>query len=382
MIPEPRAMSRITCHVHHSISARITSRLGRHHPGTIYVDSARSVRRINRRRRFGLPGISARLEDAPTDKIQFLVEPEHAESVVQDLIHVGELDLPGHGSVYAQQILLYGDPQTETQVHDIGRSMTDGKTGTGPDLLQDLMLISCILSLPDSSRTIAALALDLGTSVPVVTFGAGTGLRDKLGLLRITVPAQKEIVQLIVPRHDTEGTIRLLIEQGRLNLPGRGFLYYTPISAGYLDTGLRVGPRDHAASIEQVIAAIDEIKGGTTWRRRFPTIDADSHDTSIAVARNNMELTVRCSEGSAGLLVDAALEEGARGATTSRARRLRENDTDGQSNAREVSVLTVPASISDSIVEAVLTRALETTDPSIQIETCHSPASFSRRARS
>jgi hypothetical protein len=57
-------------------------------------------------------------------------------------------------------------------------------------LLGDLSGIGCILprGLGDP---IARIALELGTCVPAITFGIGTGLRDRLGLLRIAIPAER-----------------------------------------------------------------------------------------------------------------------------------------------------------------------------------------------
>jgi hypothetical protein len=91
----------------------------------------------------------------------------------------------------------------------------------------------------------------------------------------------------------------------------------------------------HAASIEQIISVIDEIKGGAKWRRRTGT--ADSGGRSESCLLDLIDLTLLCDEGRGAELVKAAMEVGAAGATISRQKHIRpaHSPLSGVSPARE-----------------------------------------------
>ena len=383
--------SRITCQVHHRLSPRVSEELIQLGTTSVLLESGRSVRQLRRPRAFGLPGKLVRLIDQPVDIFRVTVPRDQVEAVTRRLIATADLGQPGRGTIYSQDLVEYCRVAPSAEAKDSGNGPAETPGFTSGDnvdepgrreqpvavtLLKELAAITCILSIAGGGEQLARVALDLGTCVPVVTFGTGTGMRDRLGLLRITVPPEKEIVHLLVPSHDAEGIIRILIDEGNLNQPGRGFVYQTPVSAGLLDTRLRIGPQEHAASIEQIIAAVDELKATTTWRKRFVGIEGDETDAKLRLLRNNREITVICAEGRAGELVDAALEAGAGGATISRVRRLSRSDPDGGIAARERSTISVSAEICDRVVAALLEIESHSEDGADRIQVLESPAAF------
>jgi len=370
--PAPRQVSRITCHVHIQISHRVAEFLVALGSNNVLVESGRTVRQLRKQRPFRFPGTIDRLDDAPAEVFHITVPVETERMVVEGIIKTAELDAPGRGSIFSQRLEEYGDSVATEAVQpsdNVGRYV----------LMHDLTLITCILSMPGSGQHIARIALELGSCVPVVTLGVGTGIRDHLGLLRITVPAEKEIVHLLAPEHDADQIIRLLIEEGRLDRPGRGFIYRTPVDGGMLDTRLRVGRQEHAASIEQIIAAIDELRHGTAWRKRFAAIDRSGGDPTSRLRLDNREITLICSEGRAGMLVEAAIDTGAGGATTSRLHRLNIGDTDGGTAACERSIISVPANYTNGIIEALLNAGALSEDNAARIQVAEAPAAFSHR---
>ncbi len=383
-------ISRITCHVHHRLSHLVNERLVEIGASSILVESGRSVRQLRRPRPFGLPGKIVRLEDQPVEVFRVTAPRERAHSIMEAVIASADLDQPGRGTVYLQDLVEFRRAAADTHSGDRAQSSRP-VIGTGatpaagalnqpnrpvPTLLRDLALITCILSMPGGGQQLARVALDLGTCVPVVTLGTGTGMRDRLGLLRITVPPEKEIVHLIVPAHDCEEIIRILIEEANLNQPGRGFVYQTPVSAGVIDTRLRIGPQEHAASIEQIIAAIDELKGSTAWRKRFVGIEGDETDATLRLLRNNREITLICAEGRAATLVETAIEAGAGGATTSRARRLSSDGPEGGLAARERSTISVQADICKNVVSALLEADSGNEGDADRVQVLEAPAAF------
>ena len=53
---------------------------------------------------------------------------------------------------------------------------------------------------------------------------------------------------------------------GRITEPGRGFMYSIPVTDGLINVSSTVSNSSFGASMEQVIAAIDDMKGSKDWR--------------------------------------------------------------------------------------------------------------------
>lgn len=372
-----REFSQIHCVAHHRLTSLITQQLAKLGGDSIFTESGRNVRRVVRKRYFGLPGLKRRLLDSPADFIHATVPCENARDIMRSLIATAGLHIPGRGSIYAQTVTQYqtGEaPSSPTTLPKIER--TDNRV---PNFMTDLSCITAILSMPGSAEQCARMALELGSCVPLITLGEGTGMRDRLGLLRITIPAEKEIVRLLVPEHDSGNIAQLLIEGMRLNKPGSGYIYCTPVSAGMLDTQLNIGFQESAASMEQMIAAIDQLKDGTAWRQRF--IDPES---GYGVGNHNFitdhrEITINCLEGKLSSMVAAALDAGAGGATTFRLRRILPSGDTSASAAREGALINVPGSICDQVTQAIIATHALNDDPTGYVQLLNVPLAFNYR---
>lgn len=353
-------VTRITCAVHPRLGAQVTEclvALGAH---TLLVENARSVRQRIRPRAWVLPGHRITLENSPMELFRTTVPRDAAPRVLETLNQTLDLHTPGRGTVYAQEI---------TEYSQLDPAVIEPSPGPEETILpRDFTLINGILSKTGGGERLAECALRLGACVPVVTRGTGTGLRDQLGLLRITIPPEKEIVHLMVPAHDATGIQRLLIEDARMDRPGGGFVYQSPISAGLVDPLLRIGRQEHAASMEQLIAAMDEIKHGTGWRKRFADLEDDERNARFISKRDYTEITLVCSEGKADDFVHAAMDAGAGGATTGRVRCLSASDLEGGVGARERGVICVPASVRDKVVDALRHTCQTLNDPLCRIQ--------------
>jgi len=202
--------------------------------------------------------------------------------------------------------------------------------------------------------------LEMGICVPSVTYGVGAGLRDKLGLIRITIPAEKEIVNIITTHHDAQGALVRLIEAGKLDQPGKGFIFTYPVARGLLNTRLYVGRHLSAASLGQIVAALDELKGSTGWRRKFTGTSDHAHSKKRKYMRDLIDVTVLCQEGRAADLAKSAMDAGASGATVSRLRQpLPAVVPQGKlSPAREKLTMILPAAIADQVAAAVSSAGL------------------------
>lgn len=360
-------VTRITCAVHPRLGPQVTEclvSLGSH---TVLVENARSVRQRVRPRAWVLPGQQVELENSPMELFRTTVPRDSAMQVIETLTRTLDLHTPGRGAVYAQNITEYSQLEPPVIVDAPPQEST---------AFRDFTLINGILSKAGGGERLTESALRLGACVPIVTRGFGTGLRDQLGLLRITIPPEKEMVQLMVPAHDAAGIQRLLIEDARMDRPGGGFLYQTPVSAGIVDPLLRIGRQEHAASMEQLIAAMDEIKHGTGWRKRFADLEDRQRDDRFITKRHYAEITLVCSEGKADDFVLAAMGAGAGGATTGRVRCLNSSDLEGGVGARERGVICVPTSIRDRVVETLREKSLALDDPLCRIQVLESFSVF------
>ncbi|RJR33161.1 MAG: hypothetical protein C4576_28475 [Desulfobacteraceae bacterium] len=261
-------------------------------------------------RRKGLGMVSPfRLMEEQGDILSFMVESSQEDAALDSIIQQAELNIPGRGSVYSEQTTVFESPgmfSVNRLLHDTRQSVRKRSRLTG---------ICCIVQR-GKANLIARVALDAGACVPAISFGIGTGIRDKLGLLRIAIPAEKEIIHLAVSNFDAETIMKMMVNTGNLDQPGKGFIFTYPIAKGLIDTKITHGITRHVASMEQIIATLDELKGDTGWRKRsLQTIIMQNeryllHDLS--------DLTLFCNEGRAQDMVKAAMHAGAGGATISR----------------------------------------------------------------
>lgn len=359
--------TRITCAVHSSLSRLMTESLVSLNLDNVLLENGKSIRQYAKSRMSELRGGKSKLHTSPVDLYRFTIANGDHRKLLKKLIAAVDLSRSGRGMIFSQSVTEYGNsPFSKAKViteADLN-SMQDVKTGRGGDgtLLPDLSLISCILSAGEQTEQIVRIALELGTCVPVVSQGSGSGMRDYLGLLRMTIPQEKDVLQMIVPEYDTESIIRFLIEDGRLNLPGSGFLYSTPVDVALPDRMLRIGQQHQVASMEQIVTAIDELKAGTHWRKRFVAMEDQLTGKTPSLRHDNRELVFVCKDGNSDKLMDAAIQAGAGGGTISRARRLKAekmDDDEGMTAAFERGIICSSPDTAVPILKAIDQTAAE-----------------------
>jgi hypothetical protein len=179
-----------------------------------------------------------------------------------------------------------------------------------------------------------------------------------------------------MPEHDSESIIRILIEQSRLDRPGRGFIYQTPVSMGLLDTYLKIGKQKYAASIEQIIAAIDQLKSGTGWRRRLDAEHQEKKTGKSLLPLDNCEISIISDEDRIDKLRAACLQVGARGATSTRVVPLAGRNEEEITSSMIRSAISVPAEITDNVVDILLETSTIKDDPTDRIHILDSPAAY------
>lgn len=254
------------------------------------------------------------LSTYPVEIISFFVDEKHENSLLSYVTHKYDLKTPGKGSIYSQEIKISQAHPDYITEQDINLRMEKSE-----NFFHQLMGIVCIVQRGEGDR-ISKIALNYGASVPATTHGEGSGVRDKLGLLRITIPPEKELINLTISKHDAEAVMELYISQGKLDEPGRGFAYWYPIKQGLVNTKISRSSSSQAASVEQMISAIDSIKGGMEWRKSRLEHESTKRREFLS---DLTEMDLICEEGRGTALTEAAMSSGAPGATICKIRTVK-----------------------------------------------------------
>lgn len=284
----------------------VLSEIGIH---TLHISAGRSVMLKENKGINKLLYSDDSIADEQSVICSFFTSEEMESQLLQHIIGKMDLSIPGRGSIYSMSVTLV-DASASFQIQNASLSNTNVVPRQ-----KNLVGISAILMRGEGDQT-ARVLLDSGTCVPVVTFGIGTGLRDKVGLWRVTIPAEKEVISGICEANDAETIMNMMIDQGQLDKPGKGFIYLYPINQGLINTKFYIGMPAHAASMEQIIYSIDELKGDTTWRRREGASDCGESGRKFLL--DLVDINLYCKEGNAESLVKAAMDAGAAGATITR----------------------------------------------------------------
>ncbi len=105
--------------------------------------------------------------------------------------------------------------------------MTDLK---GRRYLTNLQLITCIVERGRADEVVRA-AMRAGAPAATITFARGSGIRERLGLLlRIAISPEKEVIDIVASSEKAERIFEAMVEAGQLDLPGKGFIYMTPVT--------------------------------------------------------------------------------------------------------------------------------------------------------
>ncbi len=250
-----------------------------------------------------------KLNEDRAEYMRIYVPREKAVSLMHQLARAVDLYLPGRGSLYCENcVLIHRDKNIWPDDHLhllVNNSVKIDQTSWD--------LITCIVQRGKGDE-IARVMLEMGLCVPSVCYGEGMGLRDQIGLLRITIPVNKEVLYFLVPSADSDFVFDIAMRRAGMTEPGKGFLYRVPVFAETVNSQIYSDRRKHVASMEQVITALDELRGSTDWRR----LTSSGRQRKARQKNSCLELesfSITCEEGNAAKIVARAMELGAGGAT-------------------------------------------------------------------
>jgi len=88
--------------------------------------------------------------------------------------------------------------------------------------------------------TINTSLMEVGVQGSTVHMGIGTGVRERLGILGVAVDVEREVISVMVPQDQTDRIFERMFLAGRLDTPGMGYIYVTPLlqAATYIPPNL------------------------------------------------------------------------------------------------------------------------------------------------
>ncbi|MDR3170018.1 MAG: hypothetical protein LBU17_00150 [Treponema sp.] len=320
----------------------------------VLIQRAKQVCLIDRFAWFGLRPATTP-EETRACIYRFRVPLQYEAGVMRRIAEAVDLFLPGRGSIYAETITMLRGAPLEFDEEKLSRLCTT-EAQEKPSLSMDNYAVLCCIVQRGMASSLAATVLEMGLCVPLISFGRGLGLRDRLGLLRVTIPVEKEVLYLVVPRFDAELIEGVIVHKARLDLPGQGFLYRRYVRALTVNIRVRRGKRRDAATMEQVIAALDQLRGSSDWRRLDASRQSQSSEKKNADTLSCLSLIT--DEGSADIFGKAAMDTGAGGATLipfEFRSYITGKEDHSASHAKETCDLIIPQTMQDALLKEIET---------------------------
>jgi len=94
--------------------------------------------------------------------------------------------------------------------------------------LTDANLITCVIQ-KDLAEPVLEAAKNAGAQGATISYAQGTGVRERMGLLGVTIDAQKEVVRIIVSREQSELVFETMYLAGNLDVPGKGIMFMSAL---------------------------------------------------------------------------------------------------------------------------------------------------------
>ena len=286
--------------------------------------------------------------------IEILLPNEVAENVIQKISDIAHLNSSGTGAVYCtpcDKSLFISENEPEFPNLEKVDAHVNFKTNyTG---------IYCIIQ-KNMAEAVALAAMRAGSPGPTVVFGIGRGIREKLGLLRVAISPEKELVRVVVDNYDVEPVFEAMVSEGKLDTPGMGFIYVMPVSKGLVNIASVAAGKHELATNHQIIKAIDEIKGGSEWRMNLNSENKKNRKFLNDLVR----LTCVTERGTGDVLTQAAMAAGAPGASITYGVRRKNNEAQGASGISvnqevEIIEMTLAPKVVEGMIQTMIQAANE-----------------------
>ena len=340
----------LTLICHQEKSKRLIEKAFQHGAATLIKTAARGMLRT--KHPLFKPSISPLL-----DVIEIILPQSYVDELMEELVKYGRLFIHRNGAIYQIPIpKLHYHPEENFYTNHAIREPTenleweevyDPSYFNIPETIfyqKDLISITCIVQ-QGKAETIAKRVMNMGSAGPYIYYVQGKGLRDWLGLLRIAINPNRELIEIVVGQSDSERIFEGMVDEGKLDLPGMGFIYTKAVKKAIMNLPSTIDTR-YAASMEQVIKAVDEIKGGTEWRVH-DYMDYELTQKNRNYLYDQSLITVVCNREYSETITQAVISAGAPGSTITMAQEY------ACSGTIESSAVGIPISQEKDMVEIV-----------------------------
>lgn len=297
----------ITVIIHHTLQERLVTYLKSMGINNLYSALGRSMNLNDSKGFFSLLKKNELISEQ-VDVFYFYTSNENENFLLESIIHFSRLDIPGRGSVFSQNVEILTE-KCQTLLCQLNKQVISTDFPEKSSTFNRLVHIKCTVN-KGLADEISRMLLHLGI-VPVITNASGTGLRDRLGLLRITIPKDKELISIVIGEQESKSVVEKIIVWAKLDKPGRGFIWQTPLNQGLVNHKTSTRATGQVASLEQIIATLDSIKGTIDWRQS----NSLTHQRFDNNLYSGQELFIQAPEGTSTEITQLLFKLGISGAT-------------------------------------------------------------------
>ena len=94
--------------------------------------------------------------------------------------------------------------------------------------LSEANLITCVRQTGLAEGVLDA-AKNCGAQGATISYARGTGIRERMGLLGVTIDEQKEVIRIIVSEEQADRVFEAMYLAGGLDTPGKGIMFMTKL---------------------------------------------------------------------------------------------------------------------------------------------------------
>ena len=94
--------------------------------------------------------------------------------------------------------------------------------------LTDANLITCVIQ-KDLAEPVLEAAKNAGAQGATISYAQGTGVRERMGLLGVTIDEQKEVIRIIVSHEQSELVFETMYLAGHMDKPGKGIMFMSKL---------------------------------------------------------------------------------------------------------------------------------------------------------
>ena len=94
--------------------------------------------------------------------------------------------------------------------------------------LSDVYLITCVVENGIADKIVDA-ATNVGAQGATINYAKGTGIRDRMGLMGVTIDEQQEVIRIIVSKEQSNRVFESMYLAGDLDTPGKGIMWMTKL---------------------------------------------------------------------------------------------------------------------------------------------------------